>query len=64
MLPEGLCGSRHLAIGKPQAQTELSTAAYSRSEARAVPDGNKSAGCNQQSINSSERRLTWLIFMI
>ena len=24
---EGLCGSRYLAIGKPKAQTELSTAA-------------------------------------
>ena len=36
-IDERLCGSRHLAIGKPKAQTELSTAAYSRSEARAVP---------------------------
>ena len=35
-IDERLCGSRHLAIGKPKAQTELSTAAYSRNEARAV----------------------------
>ncbi len=31
-----LCGSRHLAIDEPKAKSELSTAAYSRSEARAV----------------------------
>ena len=39
MRPERLCGSRHLAIGKPKAQTELSTAAYSRNEAGAVLSG-------------------------
>ena len=31
-----LCGSRHLAIDELKAKSELSTAAYSRSEARAV----------------------------
>ena len=31
-----LSGSRHLAIDEPEAKSELSTAALSRSEARAV----------------------------
>ena len=35
MQPKRLCGSRHLATGEPKAKTELSTAAYSRSEAGA-----------------------------
>ena len=32
----GLCGSRHLAIDESKTKSELSTAAYSRNEARAV----------------------------